>query len=190
MSDAANNIISFLIEEYMDEKGVHAETVLGALAAITGDQILRSTADIENVEDAWISSDAATEAIFGNEGVYEHLCAVVRNAGGDLANVEDPESIIKRTVEAIGGSPFPPLTIPNDNYPLEFSPNAAFRYREKVRDILDQHNIPQEEYGQCCGYALGQLIDQMKEVLDPALSLKIASEIMFGVTKMNMQKEF
>lgn len=193
MHDIAHDLLPVFIKSYQDKRGVSAETLIGGLAAVTGDHVLRTFVDADNCNDFWIISDEVDTFLsvdtYDSLSIDSYLSNFGKEAGYHYRNVDRVKTIIKRTAAAIGGEIFPPLTIPKNHYPYEYSPNAAVRYRATMKEIFDAHVMTKRERAICCTYLTGQAIVEAKDVLDPDIAYQLALEMIVGVSKMNIQEE-
>jgi hypothetical protein len=187
---AAKEFIVLLIAEYDGGGGVHAETAIGAAAALTGEFAQRSTGlPIPEDKPRYVFGDAINDVPYegADEGratvwkMYEHAAL---KAGVPKADMPDPTAVIEKVVGSIGGPDFPPLTVPKQHYPREWSPDACVRLRPRIIAIADRCDLSRRELFIALAMATGCLFDLTKNVLPPAIGMRLATEITFGVAKM------
>ncbi len=184
----APEIADFLIQQYRTDRGVHAETLLGAVAALAGEFALRA-AEPELPQDGWVLSDNVNGILFEDEGSGEiTMWSIIRigasrdDPGGE--GLPDPVEVVARVGSAVGGSPFPPLSVPAEHYPHEWSPNACPRYRADIEKIGERNGLGKKDLALALALAITLLIANTREVLDPAIAATLALEIMIGVSRM------
>jgi hypothetical protein len=77
-----------------------------------------------------------------------------------------------------------PLSIPDEHYPTEWSPNAGPRLRGAVREIALRYWLTPRQTALALGMATGNLIHQGKDLLPPKIAFRLAVEVMFATAKM------
>ena len=192
MIKASADIVTFLLTTYRNDKGVHAETVIGAGAALAGEFALRAAATARRQPlplKGWVvASDADALIAIAPEPKMTTLLALIvdaaKDAGMPAPAAPEPLAIIARTAQAIGGSPYPPLTVERSHYPLEWSPNACPRHRAAIERIGKTHSLDDLGTAGALALAIGQIIKMTSNVLAPAISARLAAEIMIGVSRM------
>ena len=199
MIKASADIVTFLLTTYRNDKGIHAETVIGAGAALAGEFALRAAAAARRQPlplKGWVvASDVDAIIAIAPEPKMTTLLTLIvdaaKDAGMPPTAAPEPLAIIARTAQAVGGSPFPPLTVERSHYPLEWSPNAGPRHRAAIERIARDHALDELGTAGALALAIGQIIKMTSNVLAPAISARLAAEIMIGVSRMApMQTEF
>jgi hypothetical protein len=79
---------------------------------------------------------------------------------------------------------FPPLSIPHEHYPTEWSPNAGPRLRGAVQEIAARYRLTLRHIALALGMATGNLIHQGQDLLPPKIAFQLAVEVMFSTAKM------
>ena len=190
---ASAEIAKFLINSYRNERGVHAETLIGGAAALTGEFALRAVEPVLP-DQGWVLSEKSNALLFEDEGHGEAALWTVIRAGAERAgaapeDLPDPVSVVARVAAAVGGSPFPPLSVPNQHYPHEWSPNACPTLRAGIEKIAAAEGISGRDVAMALVCAIAILIDQTKKVLPAAIAATLALEIMIGVSRMVPMKQ-
>lgn len=185
-----NDVLNFMIQKYRTQGGVHAETIIGATAALAADFALRGTARELPVGHNWVVSEGADRLLYAGEEQGEAtVWSIIRGgalkAGADPAALPDLETTVKRVADAVGSSPFPPLSIPAEHYPHEWSPNAGPKLRDELAGITARAGLTTEQTALALGFALARLMEYTSDVLAPELSATLALEIMAGVARMS-----
>jgi hypothetical protein len=182
---AAQEIALHLRNSYTSSDGVHAETVIGAAAAITGEWSL-AACGAPAVGDSWIVIPETNALLFEGPGAVSRLIvAAVGQAGGAVDKLPDGPTLVTRTAAAMGHT-FPPLTVDAKHFPLEWSPFAAPRFRADIRRIGEKHALrDSRQIYTACGMATSLLISATARVLDPTIAGTLALEIMVAVTRMS-----
>ncbi len=189
---AANGLIAYLINAYTTPHGVHTETVMGALAALAGEFALRAAAERAGVRlkgPGWVVGGAPDELLYagaarGQPAVWSFVRQGALEAGVKVEQLPDLETIVARTANAIGTAPFPPLTIPSDKHPREWSPNACPAHRVAVLHFMGEHDVTEPaQIALALGIAIKLYIEQAKSTT-PATLIQIAAEVMIGVSRM------
>ncbi len=120
----------------------------------------------------------------GRVTVWDCIAHAARSTGLRESEVPDPIAVMKNVAGAAGGPEFPPLTVPKKNYPHEYSPNACVRLRPHILKIADRYDLTRRDLCIALGMATGGLIQITKDTLSPAIGVRLAAEIAFGVAKM------
>jgi hypothetical protein len=189
---AAQEFTALLLAEYGDGEGrIHAPSVIGAAAALTGEFAQRAGGiSLEKAKPGYVFADAINEVLLegaekGRATVWDCLQRAGRDAGLSEREIVDPIEVIKNVAAAVGGPSFPPLTVPREHYPHEYSPNACVRLRPKVIAIADRLDLSRRDRAIGLAMAIHGLILLTKDVVPAAISLRLGAEIVFGVAKMN-----
>ena len=189
---AANGLLTYLINAYTTKHGVHAQTVMGALAALAGEFALRAAAEVKGVRlkgPGWVVGGAPDDLLYAGEPrgqptVWSFMRQGAVKAGVSAERFPDFEAIVARTAAAIGGSPFPPLTVPREKVPQEWSPNACPLHRVAVLHFMGEHEITEPAaIALALGVAMMIYFEQSKSTT-PATLVQLAAEIMIGVSRM------
>lgn len=192
-ASAGSDIAKFLISSYRNDRGVHAETIIGAAAALAGEFALRA-AEPELPESGWVVSEKAAGLIFGDHaegiaGLWDFVREGAVKTGAAKGEFPDPAEVSARVAKAVGGSPFPPLSVPDRHFPHEWSPNACPRLRGGIEKIAADHRLSGEDTAKALALTIVLLIAQTKSVLPPAIAATLALEVMLGVAHMAPMKE-
>ena len=188
----AHDLAQMLYAAYTDEDNrLHAETVIGAAAALTGEFALRATG-VPLPPGGFVLGDPVNEILYEGEAQNQlTLWTVLSLAPLAQRDLPNPHDIFRRIAEAIadimggrGSDNFPPLSVSPDNYPHEWSPNAGPRLREHVAAIGNRHELSPRQLAFALCLAIVGMIKEMKDVLAPATAVTLAAEIMFATAKM------
>lgn len=188
VSKAGMEIADFLIGSYVNEQGVHAETLLGAAAALAGEFALRAAEPILP-DEGWVISTNATGLLFENEARGEMtLWSIIRigaeRSGLEESDLPDPGEAFGRVAASFGGPSYPPLTVPAEHYPLEWSPNACPRYREDISKIGARHGLSMKDLAMAIAMSIVFIMSRTAQILAPAIAARLVLEIMIGVSRM------
>jgi len=188
---ASKEFIAFMMGRYDSGGGlIHAESVIGAAAALTGEFAQRAAGvPFGNGQPGYIFGDAINEVLIegaaqGRATVWDCIAHAARSAGLRESEIPDPVAVMQAVAAAAGGPEFPPLTVPKKHYPHEYSPNACVRLRPHVLKIADRYDLSRRDLCIALAMATGGLIQITKDTLPPVISVRLAAEIAFGVAKM------
>jgi hypothetical protein len=189
---ASQEFVALLLAAYGDGEGrVHAPSVIGAAAALTGEFAQRA-GDIPSGtgKPGYVFGDAINAVLLedadkGRATVWACLQRAGRDAGLSERDIVDPIEVIRNVAAAVGGPSFPPLTVPKEHYPHEYSPNACVRLRPKVIAIADRLELSRRDLAIGLAMAIHGLILLTRDAVPPAISVRLAAEIVLGVAKMN-----
>lgn len=173
-----------LIKHYASDNGVHAETIIGAASALTGAAALQAF-ESKLPERGWVTSEKVSLFAFGaDENDSNCLWATIVNgaleAGVPIDRIPSRRDVDRRAVEAFGGSPYPPLSVPAEHYPKEWSLEAVPRFRSELADISERNKIGLVEQAIALALSTSVLIRQCAKVLDPEIAVRLALEVMVG----------
>ena len=185
---AGVELTRLLVRSYKTRHGVHAETVIGGAAALAGDFALRAV-ERNPPASGFVSSEAVSALLFGTDPLgTTGLCGVIRQgavkAGADEAAIPELEDITARTAQAMEGGPYPPLSVPAEHIPQEWSPNACPRLRGAVAEICQSHGLSGVKAATALVIACAFLINETRQVLPPEIGARIALETMIAVARM------
>jgi hypothetical protein len=186
ISLAASQFVALLMQNYKDANGVHAETIIGAAAAVAGDSV-KDASGLPVCDAQFVVNGESEDLLVGERGSgLALIAAAVGNAGGDPRSLPSGRALLARMAAAVGGPSYPPLSVDRSHYPHEYSPQAATRFRAKVCVICAAQGIvdPKEIFV-TCALATAMLITVTAKTLDPVVAGTLALEMMFGVSRMN-----
>jgi hypothetical protein len=191
--DAAEELAQMFYAAYAESNGrLHAETALGGAAALTGEFVLRSTG-LPLPEFGFVLDDAIDDLLYRSETrvtIFHVLAMTVGVTRLQALQLPDPNEIVRRVAcgmqQAARGEAnnFPPLSVPRANFPREWSPNACLRLRRNVLAIGRRHRFTPRQTAFALAYAIVSIIRYLQQVLDPAIAVRLAAEIMFATARM------
>ena len=186
-TDASRDIIDYLVNAYKDQRGTHAETVIGAAAALSGAYAQRSVQPVAPGI-GYVVSDKVFDLMFSGGESGKPLVGIIlqfaESAGVPRDRLPDPQAINQRAVAAFGSSSYPPLSVPQANYPREWSPDATVRHRGRIDALLARRHLNPLEGAAALAAATAELVKLTAKTLDPLIGATLALEIMIGVAKM------
>ena len=193
---AAEALAEMLCRAYTDrDNRIHAPTIVGAAAALTGEFALRA-AGIPLPANGFVFGDPINAILFegGDDQatVWEIIETTAATLGLAKTDLPDAHEIFGRIAAAAAaimrgrgdGIVFPPLSIPDAHYPKEWSPNAGPRLRGAVQEIATRYRLTPRQTALALAMATGNLIHRGKELLAPKIAFLLAVEIMFSTAKM------
>lgn len=185
---AGTEIMQTLVKGYRNNQGIHAETVIGGGAALAGEFALRAAGIDLPKGPAWVAGGIADPLLYSAGDDKVTMWALLKlgavNAGLSPEDVPDVAEIVVRTDKAIGQSPFPPLSVGREHFPLEWSPDAAPRFRDAIKSIAIRHQLDPAETALAIIFAIMMLIEETKHLVPVKVTLRLATEIMIGVSRM------
>ncbi len=186
---AANDIAQALLGAYQTERGVHAESVIGAAASITADSARKNSLNaIPGVHfasgSAFGMSSADGVLLENDDSAWNMITALAESRLGiAAAQLPSLDRVVAQTAAAQGSENFPPLSVPREHYPTDWSPLAGPRLRPSIDVISDHHGLQGDERTLACAIATFSLIQQTQEVLRPIIGLTLALEMLVGVSR-------
>jgi hypothetical protein len=173
-AEAAKSLIALLLATYTHGGTVHAETVIGAAAALAGEFAQRAA----DPSEPYAINDILFEgAARGRPTMWACIEQAATDADVPSSDRPDPATVLKRIDSS--GAVFPPVTVPERHYPLEH-PSACVRLRPRVIDIADRFDLSRRDLAFALGMATAGLIERNGDDLPPAVAIRLAAEIMFG----------
>jgi hypothetical protein len=190
---AGVQITRFLMQNYQTARGIHCETIIGAAAALAGEFALRAS-EPTLPDSRWVTSTKSTGLLFENEARGEMSMWTIIRVGAEKAGaapkaLPDPVEVTGRVAASLGQSPFPPLSVPEEHAPHEWSPNACPLLRDAVERIGRENGLSPQDLALELAMCITFLIHQAKDVLPPAIAATLALEIMIGVSRMVPMQE-
>lgn len=181
-----------LTAAYRDEHGWHAQTVIAAAGALVGHAIQTSAYSMAAQGTGAVTEfERPTNPPFGKfVNCSDRIAIFVDNELAFLKSVAEqlnwftldavPEmpSVVSACVEQIGGDWFPRLSVASEDMPREWSPDAVPRLAAAMRAHLDHYSLAHNTCEVLClSLALGHLVGECKDRLDPAIALRIGLEM-------------
>lgn len=181
---ASEDITKRLMSAYfIDGKGVHAETILAAAAYLFGEWCLRATGQ-PLPEKGWVvAPEVNAVMIEGSEPLLSLVERCGRRLGLEDKDIPDPVEVVARTVAAFGKS-YPPLTVPRENFPLEWSPFVGPKFRGDIKQIAETYQLDGQGIATACALAVTSLQVLTRDALDPAIAIKLAYEVAIAAARM------
>lgn len=200
MDEASDEIIELVANYYngqgtQDGQGPSTDDMLGALGAITADQLVKVCVSPDNIKQSsrWILGQQVDDLLYrrADDTLYIIVCSGALALGMAFESLPDMEEIVGRASMGDLLPVVPPLTVDEAFYPQDWPPNAAVRFRPYVNAILDKHTVRGEERAMACAFATAKMIRMATEHYDDAqVPLLIALETLAGVARMTpLEKE-
>jgi len=193
---ATDALAQMLRNAYTDRNDcIDAPTIVGGAAALTGEFALRA-AGLPLPKMGFVFGDPINAILFegGDDratlwGIIETTASALALAKEDLPDAREVFGRIATAAAAImqrraNGTMFPPLSVPHEHYPAEWSPNAGPRLRGAVQAIATRYRLTPRQTALALAMATGNLIHQGKDLLPPKIAFQLAVEIMFATAKM------
>jgi hypothetical protein len=193
---AAAELAEMLRDAYTDrDNRIHAPTVVGGAAALTGEFVLRA-AGIPLPRNGFVFGDPINAILFESGDDQATVWEIIETTASALglaeADLPDAPEIFGRIAAAAAAIMqhrgdeivYPPLSIPHAHYPAEWSPNAGPRLRGAVQEIAARFRLTPRQTALALAMATGNLIHQGQDVLPPKIAFRLAVEIMFSTAKM------
>lgn len=200
MEEASDDLLALVAGYYARtpegmEFGPNADEILGALAAISADQLIRLCVSPENIRQSsrWVIGNEVDDLLY--KGEADTLFTVIESgalaAGMEYEDLPERVPIIARASMGDELAIVPPLTVPEQYFPPDWPPNAAVRFRAEANGILDRHAIKGAERAIACAYATAKMLRVATEGYpDPQIPLLISLETLAGVARMTpLEKE-
>ena len=190
---AGVQITRFLMQSYQNDQGIHCETIIGAAAALAGEFVLRAS-EPTLPDSGWVTSTKSTGLLFENEARGKMSMWTIIRVGAEKAGaapdaLPDPVEVVGRVAASLGQSPFPPLSVPEEHFPHDWSPNACPTHRDEIERIGAENGLSPSDLALELAMCIVFLMHQAKDVLPPVIAATLALEIMIGVSRMAPMQE-
>ncbi len=199
----ARDISKLMIEELINEKGLHLETALAAIGASAGfscqmairEGLIR-TGKIE-LEKAFVVVETKSGENFYMGGLLNECIvsgkqgqnSVWGYVGGAVQSLEKPlpdiVEIFERTSATVGGDDFGKFDVPDQNQPHNSSEELLWKYWNIVRNFLIFHGQEPMVWPFILGISAQQLITFGDDIIDPTLAGKIVMEAAIPMSKID-----
>lgn len=197
----------FMMAEYTDERGVHLETILSAVAALAGYQAQQAGIAVILAGDPEARKYPDMREVIGDDGrkflFIEYVNQLVASPGGTDQltvlrlvangglkaggkNVPDMRLIMQRNAQALGSDNYPPLSVPVENSPRENALTALRRWwpiAVKIYSVDGFNHIHPLLRMYALAHLAGQLIEEGKNVLNPDTAMLLAMETAVAMSK-------
>ena len=77
----------------------------------------------------------------GRATIWDFLSDAAIRAGDSEHDLPQNEDVVARIATAVNGTSFPPLSVPTQHYPHEWSPNACPEFRGRIFAIARRHAL-------------------------------------------------
>lgn len=189
LASLGEEIMTLVVAAYTTRLGVHGETAIAALAAVTGEFITRATGKPQEA-DPLGRDDIAEGLLYADErhGMWTVWSIVYGNAlaaGARPKSVPNMSDVLLRTQSTIGTDGFPESTVPENHQPQEWPPHACARFRDAILDIELREVLTAHETVLALAFGVGFLVSRtIRTGLDPAVALLLAAEILAAALRM------
>lgn len=184
---AAEEMEKIMLPLHQDDRGVHVNSLLSTVAAVTGEAILRAVSNLDQLyaEQGPIFSLGAEDVLFGaREGsVMNYIGFTARESGLAAADMPDIIAIMQHTssmMSKVSIMDVPVLTIPEDQHPHFWALGGAAASRQKVLDIYARFTLKPLEAVLASTLLLCRLLHSTRDVLLPKYAFRLVMETLVG----------
>jgi hypothetical protein len=182
-----------LTSAYTEPNGrAHIETLLAAAAALAGEFALRAAAPPGTLDQdvGWFLGGAPDGLLYADEAkrqmtvwaMVKQIAAPARNRKGELPSIE---AIVRKNDAQVGKAPYPPLSVPPDHFPHEYSPNAPVRFRAEIFRLAEMHGLNPRQAVLAIAATIAFILRQADDAgFDAAIGATLVGEVMVGVSRM------
>lgn len=181
---------------------VRVEDYLTALAAATGEAVVVDAGifDIEAPPPGMtpgspIFGDPLNVVLSGDkaslaEATPDSVVGILRDqlvpetvAAGDFPSIDE---VYRHVAASVGKAPWGEVTVsvPDDNHPTLPPLRLAFELRDTVAAAEHAAKLPSGQRHVLCALALALGLAQVNTAIDPAIGVRLALEVTFGVAKL------
>jgi hypothetical protein len=206
-NQAGEIITKFVVSGCQDERGIHLESALSAMASLVG--YAAQTAAIRLIQEkrpeaeqfqqvrevksksgeVFLLSELANQLVTSTGGPDRlTVSTLIANMGMRVGGkrVPDMVDIMQRNAASIGGQNYPPLSVPSRNFPRENALVALKRWWPvvvKVFSVEELRDIHPLYWMFCLSNETGKLIEQGKDVLDADIAMVLVMETAVAMSK-------
>lgn len=205
--EAGEIIAKFVKAGYQNERGIHVESVLSALASLSGyaaqvaavrmirdgDPAAKQFPQLNEVKtkdgQTFLISELANQFVAAAGGPDKlTVLTLVANMGMRAGGKQLPDmlAIMKRNAAHLGSPNYPPLSVPPDHFPKE---NALVALRQwwpivvKVFSADELRDIHPLFWMLALANETGKLIEDGKDILHPDVAMMLAMETAVATSK-------
>jgi hypothetical protein len=198
---AGRALVQSLISGLKHQRGVHVETLLSALGSLAGYCCQASVRELLVKQDGlpeekafvvangndgkkYFYGDALNKALAEDQNSVWTLAAGVATHLGcqQLVNVEE---IFKHVAATVGGPKFGIPRIPESHRPADPPSNwVKYGWSKALATIQDYCESP-SEWPTAFGFAIQEIMPQVKSAIDPCLALSIIMECAIPMSKVD-----
>jgi hypothetical protein len=204
----AGEIIAKLVKAgYQDERGIHVESVLSALASLSGyaaqiaavrmikdgDPAAKQFPQLNEVKtkdgQTFLICELANQLVAAGGGPDKlTVLTLVANAGMRAGGKQVPDmlAIMKRNAAHLGNPNYPPLSVPPGHFPKENALVALRRWWPivvKVFSVAELSDIHPLFWMFALSNETGKLIEEEKDTLHPDVAMALAMETAVAMSK-------
>jgi uncharacterized ParB-like nuclease family protein len=184
---AAEELEQAMLTLHRDEKGVHVNTLLSTMAAMTGETILRATTreDLLYGQRGPIFSPGADDVLYrARQGcVMNYIGFTAREIG--LAEMAFPNivDLLKKASDAAGKRPLPVLTIPTSDLPHFWAFGGAATARGEMLTIYARHELGPLDAVLAATLLLCRFLHATHKVLAPEIAFRLMMETLVAAIR-------
>jgi hypothetical protein len=185
-----------IVDGLKEEEGlVHAETAVATAAALAGESVLHAARlDLGRVHpgqvvycervNALLCGDTEDAAQWPEASVWGLLRDTLPRFGLDAGLVPPVGELMQNAASHVyDGGPWPFLSVPKEHRPQRESLHLAVLFRGALADVARSERLSLELKIACSALACVRLVSATREVLSPALSVRLALEVVVGAAK-------
>lgn len=186
---AAEEIEQMMLAMHKDDKGVHVNTVLSTMAAVTAEAILRASTNEAQLygERGAVFSLGAEEILFraktGN--VMNYIMFTAKEVGLAEMAVPNIEDLLRIVAANIGKNEIPVLTIPKEHRPHFWAMGGATHARPKLLEIYAKHKLRPIEAALATTLLLCRFLHSTNAVLAPDIAFRLVLETLAGAVRLH-----
>lgn len=196
-----HELVEFTYNAVTTELGVRVEDAVCLMSTIVAEKCIDLAEDYDLYDHDYtpgerILSNQINEILIGDHSTNDWNEIPAESVFGTLFNnlkrlialdkFPEPTSIFESFVKGIGAEVEwgnIPYTVPEEHFPSLLPLRIGFESREAVDKILNQAKLDKQQRLQILVNALSDVLSQTKEAIDPAISLRLAFELLNGMSK-------
>lgn len=206
MKLGGKEVANRLIQGLKNEKGVHAESLLCALGSLAGyacqasvrEEFVRGGGLPENAPLAVVQDLSGQKYFFGdalNKPLAEDKYSIWSLAAGAAQHLGakelvDLEDLFKHVSATVGYPAFGIPRIPEGHTPGDLPINWLRAIWPSILPIVNDFCESPSEWPILFGFAIQDVLDQTKDIVDPSMSLKIVMESAVPMSKVDLHGAF
>lgn len=200
----SKEIIEVLLAELKDERGVHVETALTALGAVTGFSaqmgireglvksgkiseqnafVVVTTKDGGTYYFGDLLNQNITEPKNGNDSVFGIVSARAQKLGAK--NITDIKAIFRRSADVLGSDKFAVPDVSAEHLPHMTAQFLLWKYWNPIRQILVLHSKDPLKWPLYLAQTSADMMEMGKDALDPAISSQLIMDAVIPMSKID-----
>ncbi|MEJ0063683.1 MAG: hypothetical protein WDO70_10940 [Alphaproteobacteria bacterium] len=186
---AAKTIEKAMLDMHADDLGIHVNTLISTVAAITAEAALRATIPEGELysKRGVIFSGQVNGIICEEKGgnILDYILFTGKKVGLSEHKFPNIDDIFRAAVIGIDKNQLPVLSIPMEHRPNFWAMAGAAYARDKILEIYRRNRLSSGEAVLAMTLVLCRILTVTKDTLAPEIAFRLALETLIGVAKLH-----